>query len=218
VRFGVSGKSAKFRGIPDFALKTVVYDRSGAVRSRRRPGVKRLAVSAILFALLLVPMATAGANAKFASRLYGYSLVLDGSRNAWQVSFALVAWTTGRIDPGLPAFDTFTEVQTQRAYVVGARPLSAGITLGKWTSFVASMRPSHCLAAPVGRAGNSTLSGVPARRFMFSCTDGFRVTAITALHARHGYFMFVASPTSLSGVSDQRAVVAAQQSFRFVSK
>jgi hypothetical protein len=44
------------------------------------------------------------------------------------------------------------------------------------------------------------------------------VTAITALHAQHGYFMFVASPTSLSRASDRRAFVAARQSFRFGSR
>ena len=157
-------------------------------------------------------------NTKFVSKLYRYSIVLDGRPKNWQASFAQVAWSTGEIDPGLPAFDTFTELQTQRAYVIGARRLPAGSTLTKWTSFVISMRPPHCLAAPPSRSRRTMLSGAQARLFTFSCTDGYRVNAITALHAHHGYFMFVASPTSLSLTSDRRAFLAGQASFRFVSK
>jgi hypothetical protein len=56
-----------------------------------------------------------------------------------------------------------------------------------------------------------------ARVFAFSCTDGYRVDAVTALHAGHGYFVFVASPTELSLASDRRAFTSAQRSFRFLS-
>ena len=163
-------------------------------------------------------VSSAGAKTKFVSKLYAYSIVLGGGAKQWQASFAIVAWSVGVIDPGLPAFDTLTEIQTQRAYVIGARRLPAGSTLTRWTSVVASNRPPHCLAAPTSRSRTSTLSGAAARVFTFSCTDGFRVQAITALHAQHGYFMFVASPTGLSVASDQSAFVAARRSFRFARK
>ena len=153
----------------------------------------------------------------FVSKLYRYSIVLDGRPNDWQASFAQVAWSTGRIDPGLPAFDTFTERQSQRTYVIGARRLPNGSTLENWTSFVISKRPLHCLAVPPSRSRESTLSGAQARLFTFSCTDGYSVKAITTLHAHSGYFVFVASPTSLSLASDRRAFVAAHRSFRFAS-
>jgi hypothetical protein len=51
-----------------------------------------------------------------------------------------------------------------------------------------------------------------------SCTDGYFVIGITALHAQRGYFMFVASPTSISRASDRRAFDAARRSFRFLGK
>lgn len=172
------------------------------------------ALAVIAFAL--VPVAAAAPEATVVSKLYRYSLVLPGSASQWQAIPAQVAWSAGVIDPNLPAFDTFTERQTQRAYVIGARRLPAGSTLEKWTSFVISERPPACHAAPAGRPRRSTLSRAPAHLFTFSCTDGYIVIGITALHAHRGYFMFVASPTSLPRASDRPAFDAARRSFRFL--
>jgi hypothetical protein len=133
------------------------------------------------------------------------------------VSYAHSAWSAGAIEPGWPSFDTYTQIATERAYVIGSAELQAGPpTLRRWTSFVISKRPSHCLAARVRHITKSRLSGAAARLFTFSCTDGYRVVAVTALHGGHGYFVFFASPTRFSLVSDRRAFTAAQQSFRFL--
>jgi hypothetical protein len=174
------------------------------------------ALAVIAFAPMPVAAATAAPEATFGSKLYRYSLVLPGGARQWQAIRAQVAWSAGVIDPGLPAFDTFTELPTQRAYVIGARRLPAGSTLEKWTSFVISERPPACRAAPAGRPRRSTLSRAPAHLFTFSCTDGYIVIGITALHAHRGYFMFVASPTSLPRASDRPAFDAARRSFRFL--
>ena len=133
------------------------------------------ALAVIAFALMPVAAATAASEATFVSKLYRYSLVLPGSASRWQAIRAQVGWSAGVIDPGLPAFDTFIELQTQRAYVIGARRLPAGATLEKWTSFVISERPPACHAAPAGRPRRSTLSRAPAHLFTFSCTDAIAV-------------------------------------------
>jgi hypothetical protein len=57
---------------------------------------------------------------------------------------------------------------------------------------------------------------VRARVLSLSCTDGYVVIGITALHAERGYFMFVASPASLPRASYRRAFDAARQAFRFL--
>lgn len=170
----------------------------------------------IVFALMPAA-ATAAPDAKFVSKLYGYSLVLPGSSSGWSATFAQVRWSTGRIDPGLPAFDTFTNLKTQRAYVIGARRAPTGSTLKKWTAFVISMRPAACLA-PRAPLSNSTLSGARARVLRLSCTDGYIVIGITALHAHRGYFMFVASPANLPRASYRRAFDAARRAFRFLGR
>jgi hypothetical protein len=202
----------------------VRWNRIGRFKSRGsrvvelRPGRLVAALCVIVSTLMPVSAAMAGPDAKFVSKLYGYSLVLPGSSSQWQAAFAHVTWLTGRVDPDLPAFDTFTNVQTQRAYLIGARRPPTGSTLEKWTSFVISMRPPHCLAAPTSRIRDSMLSGAPARLFTFSCTDGYIAIGITALHAHRGYFMFVATPTSISRASDRHAFDAARRSFRFLGK
>jgi hypothetical protein len=169
-------------------------------------------------AVLVVPAGAATATkTKFVSKLYGYSIVLNGGSAEWSVSYAEAPWSTGPIEPGFPSFDTYTQTATERAYVIGSRDLQPeSSTLKTWTRFVISKRPPHCHTR-ASRPRKSTLAGMRARVFAFSCTDGYRVDAVTALHAGHGYFVFVASPTELSLASDRRAFNSARRSFRFLN-
>jgi hypothetical protein len=176
-----------------------------------------VAVGCIAALLAAASAGSSAANTRFVSKLYGYSIVLHGASAQWSASYAQTPWSAGQIEPDAPAFDTYTGVVSERAFVVGSRRLrAASPTLEKWTSFVISRRPSHCLAAPVRRMSNSRLAGVDARAFTFSCTDGYRVEAATALHGRRGYFVFFASPTSFSPISDARTFTSARRSFRFL--
>ena len=92
------------------------------------------ALCVIVSALVLVPAAAPAPNTKFVSKQYGYSIVLPGNSSRWFSSFARVTWSTGTISPDTPAFDTFTDLRTDRAYIIGARRLPAGSTLEKWTT------------------------------------------------------------------------------------
>jgi hypothetical protein len=174
------------------------------------------ALCAIVSALVLVPAAASAPNTKFVSKQYGYSIALPGDSSRWSSRFAFITWSTGTISPDAPAFDTFTDVRTGRLYIIGARRLLAGSTLGKWTALFLRNRGPNCTTRP--SISNSKLSGTPARRLTWSCTDGYKAIGITALRARLGYFMIVASRTTSTLASDRTAFSSARASFRFLSK
>ena len=174
------------------------------------------ALCVVVSALVFVPAAASAPNTKFVSKQYGYSIVLPGNSSRWFSSFARVTWSTGTISPDTPAFDTYTDLRTNRLYIIGARRLLAGATLEKWTATFLRNRGPNCTTHP--SLSNSTLSGTPARLLTWSCTDGYNAIGITALHARLGYFMIVASRTTSSRASNRTAFSDARTSFRFLSK
>jgi hypothetical protein len=162
--------------------------------------------------LVAVPPAGARPAATFVSKLYRYSIVLPGATSRWSTSFASQRWLDASI-PGIgdPQLDTFTDGKTFRTYLLAARP--TGSSLEKWTKFVIAARPSVCEKPTSPK--RATLAGGPAEVVTWSCTDGYTVFVITALHAGRGYFMLLASPTALSRTSDLAAFNGARQSFRF---
>jgi hypothetical protein len=183
----------------------------------RRPGGRGAAVLCVfLSALVLVSVAASTPNTKFVSKQYGYSIVLPGNSSRWFSSFARVTWSTGTITPDTSAFDTFTDLQTDRLYILGARRLPAGSTLQKWTAIFLRNRGPNCTTR--SSISNSKLLGTPARLLTWSCTDGYNAMGVTALHAHLGYFMIVASPTTSSPASNRTAFDGARASLRFLSK
>ena len=181
-----------------------------------RAGHRWLAALCAIVSALLVPAAAAAPNTKFVSKQYGYSIVLPGTSSNWLSSFARLTWSSGTISPDTPAFDTFTDLRTGRLYIIGARRLPAGSTLAKWTALFLRNRGPNCTTR--ASLTNSRLSGTPARLLTWTCTDGYNAIGITALHARLGYFMIVASKTTSSRASNLTAFSGARASFRFLSK
>jgi hypothetical protein len=167
----------------------------------------------IVSALLLVPAAAAAPATKFVSKQYGYTIVLPGGSSSWRLSYALVTWSAGSVEPGSPAFDTLTDLRVGRNYLVAARRQPTGSTLKQWTT---SFISSPAFGCPTQSSlSNSTLSGVPARVFTYTCSDVPYGIGITALHDHVGYVMLVASLGSTSRASDRSAFEAARRSFRF---
>jgi hypothetical protein len=160
----------------------------------------------------LGPAAAARPTATFVSKLYRYSIVLPGATSRWSTTFATQRWPGDAI-PGIgdPELDSFTDSKTGLTYLLAARP--AGSSLKAWAKSVIAARPSICIKPTSPK--RATLAGEPAELVTWSCTDGYRVIVITALHAGRGYFMLQASPTTLSRTSDLPAFNAARQSFRF---
>jgi hypothetical protein len=154
---------------------------------------------------------TAAPTTRFVSKRYGYSIVLPGRSSDWSASYALVGWTANAVHPGSPAFDTFSSQADARRYVVGARRPPTGSTLGRWTSFVASI-----LCSRPKSFASAKLSGASARVFSWSCAD-LNAIGITAIHAGRGYFLWVVSPKTTSGASNRSVFETARRSFRFVS-
>jgi len=184
---------------------------------RSTPFVRCLGMFCLaISALVAVPPAGARPAATFVSKLYGYSIVLPGATSRWSTSFATRRWLDASI-PGIgdPQLDSFTELKTGRTYLLAARP--TGSSLEKWTKFVVAARPSVCVRPTSPK--RATLAGEPAEVVTWSCTDGYRVIVITALHAGKGYFMLQASPIfgsrPLPRTSELPAFKAARQSFRF---
>jgi hypothetical protein len=110
----------------------------GAPVYRVGAGQWSTALCMIVAALVLVPAAASAPNTKFVSKQYGYSIVLPGNSSRWFSSFARVTWSTATISPDTSAFDTFTDLRTNRLIVIGARRLPTGSTLEKWTAILPS--------------------------------------------------------------------------------
>ena len=174
------------------------------------------ALCVIVSALVVVPAAASAPTTKFVSKQYGYSIVLPGNSSRWFSSFARLTWSTGTISPDTAAFDTFTDLRTDRLYIIGARRLPTGSTLEKWTTIFLRNRGPNCTTHST--RSTSKLSGTPARLLTWACTDGYNAIGITTLHAHLGYFMIVASPTTSSRASNSTAFSSARASFRFLSK
>jgi hypothetical protein len=173
-----------------------------------------VALTALTLATPLPAAGTTLATTKFVSKRYGYSIVVPGGSGPWEANFASVNWSSRSIGKRFsPDLDTIYDLRTGRVYLLAARP--SGFSLQQWTEFVISARPSEC-GAPPQSLPNSTLDGARARVLTWSC--GEKVFAITALHAHRGYFMFLASPATLSRSSDLHAFDAARRSFRFLHK
>jgi hypothetical protein len=146
---------------------------------------------------------------KFVSKRYGYELVLSKAYDAY---YAQSAWT-GTFPDGLnPSVDTFVDWQQDRKFIVTAKRLSPGTTLGSWqTSMVARMQ---CAGKRLFR--NSTLGGVPAREWVIACLS-YDVIVLVAVHRGRGYIFLFVSPTSDAAASDRRLYDAGRRAFRFTS-
>lgn len=148
----------------------------------------------------------------FVSKRYGYSVALPGHAGRWYSRPALANWTTGTIGGvDSPGFDVYTDLRSSQNYLFAAVP--GKWSLPRWTDYAMSSRAEIC-SLPQSLP-NSTLEGAPARVFTWTCSDGYRIVGLTALHASRGYFMLVISPVALSRASDLDALRTAQRSFRF---
>lgn len=171
----------------------------------------RLGVAvAVAVSLAGVSVAKAAPEAVFVSKMYGYALTVPGAAGYWTSTYAILSWSAGSLEPGGPSFDTFIDSRVNRRYIIGARRLKAGETLAAWTTFFASPQGLDCRTTP---SEPSTLSGLPARVFSYTCPDGIKGYAITTTHKSHGYFMVVSSFGSTS--ADRAAFEVARQGFHF---
>jgi hypothetical protein len=174
-------------------------------------------ICVLLAALVVVPAAGARSAATFVSHRYKYSIVLPGASNRWSAEFASYNLPGSAIEGDIhsPFTDVFTELKTERLYILASRPNQAN--LQKWARFVISIRPKpEC--GPPHSLPHTTLAGVPALAFSWSCgaPAGREGMMVAALHAGRGYFLLVSSLTTSPRASEVRAFDAARHSFRFL--
>lgn len=173
--------------------------------------------------VLVVMLALAGAGAgdaatgtTFRSTQYHYSLTLPGHAGSWRVTAAVVRWTVLDLE-GLdsPAFDDLAQSQRGWNVAVAARTMRAGTTLRSWTTTVVGLTPGGCERPRT--VASTTLGNVSARIFRHTCSDGFDVTKVTAMHRGQGYIVLFASNAANTAASDRRVFEALRRSFRFTS-
>ena len=153
---------------------------------------------------------------KFASKLYGYSLVLPASH--WSLHPATSRWSQELPAPGEPQFDTLTDQVQDRFFLFGAQKLPQGIepTAASWTAYFI---PGVLGCPKTSPVSNTTLGGVPAKTYTFRCFDVVGTT-VNAVDNGRGYFMFFGKHTQGGGVftATYRAELqAVRRSFRFTA-
>jgi len=186
----------------------------------QRDAARAYSVSALcvlVVALVVVPVASARSAATFVSHRYKYSVVLPGASSSFSAELASfnLSGSATEGDIHSPLTDVFTELKTERLYILASRPNQPN--LQKWVQFVISIRPEpEC--GPPHALPHTTLAGAPALAFSWSCgaPAGRQGIMVAALHAGRGYFMLVSSLATSSRASEVRAFDAARRSFRFL--
>jgi hypothetical protein len=133
---------------------------------------------------------------------------------AFDAFYAMSAWSGDTFPPGLtPSVDTFVGWQQDRKFIVAAKRLSPGTTLGSWQGSNVARMEWFC-----GRRSqafrNSTLGGVPAREWVNVCPS-YDVIVLVGVHRGRGYIFQFVSPTLNTAASDRRIYDSGQRSFRF---
>jgi hypothetical protein len=148
---------------------------------------------------------------EFISHRYGFRVTLTPR---WSEKDADVAWD-GRKLQGLDSdqFANFNDPRTGRALVVAAAPVPKGMRLPEWRAAMVRAAPSFC--SQPSSAEQKTLGGEPALAWTATCSDGFDVKKLAALHGTRGYMVFLASPTARNDAEDGRIFDSIRRSFRF---
>jgi hypothetical protein len=146
----------------------------------------------------------------FISQHYGFQVTLT---TGWSEHDARINWN-GRKLQGLdsPAFANFTDAMSGRTLATAAAPAKR-MTLAEWRTAMVRAAPPVCSEAPSGE--RTTLDGEPALTWTATCSDGYQVHKLAALHGTRGYMILLASPTGASIAENQRVFEAIRQSFRF---
>ena len=157
------------------------------------------------------PSASAGSSS-FASRLYGYSLVVPPG---WITHSAVSQWLSGTLEDRCPTdWDCFVPSSGDPTLAVAAESVRADVTLGQWGSPTHFAPPGGCVDSAQTTA--TTLGGAPAKTWTTTCEfEGLHATKVAALHAGRGYFVLFASPISVGLETDRATLQSILSTFQF---
>jgi hypothetical protein len=155
--------------------------------------------------------ATAAPERTFRSERYGFRVTLPED---WSEADAVADWD-GKTLPGLasPIFARFADPANSRALVAAAAPVPEGMELAEWRAAMVRATPAVC--PDPSPMEETTLGGEPALAWTHTCTDGYDVIKLAALHGRRGYIIFLASPTVNDDADDRHFFESIRSSFRF---
>jgi len=156
------------------------------------------------------PSASASSNV-FASRLYGYSLVVPPG---WQTQPADSPWFTVGLEGRCPSdWDCFSGSSGEPTLAAAAASVAAEMTLDQWRIRMQVGLPEGCIDAA---QATTTLGGAPAQTWTTTCEgEGLHATKVVALHAGRGYMILFASPISIGLEADRATLSSILTTFRF---
>jgi hypothetical protein len=159
----------------------------------------------------LVTAAPPAAPKTFLSTRYGFRVTLS---KGWSEEDAHVDWD-GKMLQGIasPAFANFSDPSAGRTLVAAAAPVTEAMTLAEWRAAMVRAAPSVCSDAASSR--RTTLGGDQALTWTSTCSDGYDVIELAALHGKRGYEIFLASNSANDNAADRRIFESIRQSFRF---
>ena len=149
----------------------------------------------------------------FASERYGFRVTVAKD---WSHADASVDWD-GRHLQGLdsPAFVKLEAPAAAHTLVAAAAPVASDMPLAEWRAAMVRAAPPVCSESPTAK--KTTLGGEPALTWTASCSDGYHVNKLAAVHGKRGYMILMASPTSKDVAENRRVFASSLRSFRFTS-
>jgi hypothetical protein len=156
----------------------------------------------------------AASSHQFTSQRYGLRLTLG---KHWSERDARIAWDGKKLQ-GLDsaAFANFDDRATGRTLVAGAARVAKGTGLAQWRTAMVRAAPPMCTES--SSVKHTTFGGEPAVVWRATCSDGYHVTKLAAVHAARGYIILLASPTANDNAKQQRSFESIRRSFRFVGQ
>jgi hypothetical protein len=156
------------------------------------------------------PSSTTPQPETFVSDRYGFSVTLPtGSLT----SNATAEWDGSCLcGLGDPAWDHASI--DGRTLVVGATAESSAVALARWRAWIVKLAPAVCQDSEA--ATKVTIGGEDAMEWTASCSDGYNVIKLAALHGGRGYVVLFASPSSDGLAANQTAFDSLMSTFKYV--
>lgn len=159
------------------------------------------------------PTTTTPTPQQFASKPYGFTVTLPQD---WTETDALVDWNGKYIaGPGESSFANFTDPARSRTLMVAAASVPPDMQLAEWQRAIVTATPGLCTKPATTQT--TTLGGEPALSWTLTCSDGYDVNKLAALHGQRGYVFYLASATANDDAQDQRIFEQIRQTFHFTN-
>ena len=101
-----------------------------------------------------------------------------------------------------------------RRVVLDATAVDPAMDLARWRARMVKLSPAVCHDSAT--ATKVTIGGEDGLEWTTSCSDGFNVIELAALHGGRGYIVLFASPTSDGLADNQTAFDSLMRSFEYV--